>query len=234
MAFSERSSKLLSVLYTRHWIILNRFSRVSQSCTLPGALIHEMQFICLPNIKFLMLLIDLFIWHFPSLMWVSPFTKAVKSHYFANPSIPLPVRNTWTLNSQLLFEVTGKEGLDVRENWQSEVWGAVTSFLMEEWKKYNKKQTLIAVFVSSFCIHVCFVIKAVIWGLYAFEDTQFQANTGFLQTRKKFNRIWMYIYMVSQKLLPSWVVCHDCMCHHFIFCLMKKWLSLAATQELCP
>lgn len=65
MAFSERSSKLLSVLHTRYWIILNRFSRVSQSCALPGALIHEMQFICLPNIKFLMLLIDLFIWHFP-------------------------------------------------------------------------------------------------------------------------------------------------------------------------
>lgn len=50
---------------------------------LPGALIHEMQFICLLHIKSLMLLIDLFIWHFPSLMWVAPFSKAVYSHYFA-------------------------------------------------------------------------------------------------------------------------------------------------------
>lgn len=64
MAFSERSSKLLSVSHTRYWIIQNRFSRVSQSCALPRALIHEMQFICLPNIKFLMSLIDLFIHSF--------------------------------------------------------------------------------------------------------------------------------------------------------------------------
>lgn len=58
-----------------------------------------MQFICLSNIKFLMLLIDLFIWHCPPLMWIGPgLTEAVQNLFFFFSlllSVLLPVGKSW-------------------------------------------------------------------------------------------------------------------------------------------
>lgn len=82
MTFWERSLQLVNASYSRRWVILNRFRRVSsQSCTLPGVLLHELQFTCHPNIKFLMLLIDLFIWQCLSLMCTGLLDNTIWSCY---------------------------------------------------------------------------------------------------------------------------------------------------------
>lgn len=82
MTFWERSLQLVNVSYSQRWVILNRFRRVSsQPCTLPGVLLHELQFTCHPNIKFLMLLIDLFIWQCLSLMCTGLLDNTIWSCY---------------------------------------------------------------------------------------------------------------------------------------------------------
>lgn len=87
MTFRERSFQLVNVSNSRRRVIRNRFRRVSECCTLPGVLLPDLHFACLSNINFLMVLIDLFIWHRPSLKYTGLFDDPTETPPPYLPSI---------------------------------------------------------------------------------------------------------------------------------------------------